>query len=90
MPKIPKRAGQGRRIVWVLVLTLVLLVSPVNPGGMTTAIRLLVNFTPTATVLRVSKVLVLKALISGGALLSIRMQVVLDAGIINRFVYAII
>jgi hypothetical protein len=43
-----------------------------------------VNFTPTATVLRASKVSVLKAIIRGGALHSIRMQVVLDAGTINR------
>jgi hypothetical protein len=88
MPPLPKRALQGSRIVLVLVLTLVLLVSPVNP--VTFRKRLLVNFTPTPSVLRASKVLVLNTLRRGGALHLIRMQVVLDAGTINRFVCAII
>jgi hypothetical protein len=88
MPPLPKQALQGSRIVLVLVLRLVLSVSPVNP--VTFRERLLVNFTPTPSVKMASKVLVLNTVRRGGALHLIRMQAVLDAGIINRFVYAII
>lgn len=89
MPLLPERAGQGRLTVWVLVLLLLLLVSPVPPRWQV-ALRLLVNFTATGIVNMASKVQVLGLPRIGGALQSMRLLAVLNAGSMNRFVYAFI